>query len=56
MEHDQMGLLPEVLQSSFCGRFPGRWQDNSTDAGIVWKIIHQQLKDRKSRKKLEAED
>jgi MoxR-like ATPase len=36
-EHDRM--LPEVLKSSFCGRFGGRWNDSTTDAGMVWSII-----------------
>ncbi|MEL7266671.1 MAG: MoxR family ATPase, partial [Planctomycetota bacterium] len=31
--------LPEVLKSSFCGRFPGRWNDVTTDAGAVWAMI-----------------
>lgn len=32
-------LLPEVLKTSFCARFAGRWDDNATDAGMVWSII-----------------
>jgi len=26
----------DILKSSFCGRFMGRWNDESTDAGLVW--------------------
>lgn len=31
--------LPEILKSSFCGRFMGRWDDPSSDAGLVWQRI-----------------
>ena len=31
--------LPDLLQTSFCGRFVGRWDDPSTDAGLVWQTI-----------------
>jgi nitric oxide reductase NorQ protein len=31
--------LPELLKSSFCGRFFGHWNDPSTDAGLVWQNI-----------------
>ena len=31
--------LPELLKTSFCGRFAGRWDDPSTDAGLVWQTI-----------------
>ncbi|QEF97018.1 Putative chaperone BssE [Stieleria maiorica] len=31
--------LPEILKSSFCGRFAGRWDDVTTDAGAVWALI-----------------
>jgi MoxR-like ATPase len=40
-------LLPEVLKSSFCGRFSGRWNDVSSDAGAVWAIIENALRERK---------
>jgi MoxR-like ATPase len=40
-EHDRM--LPEVLKSSFSGRFNGRWNDSTTDAGLVWSIIQAAL-------------
>jgi len=35
--------LPEILKSSFCGRFPGRWDDLTTDAGAVWALIRKTL-------------
>ena len=38
-------LLPEVLKSSFCGRFTGRWSDVSSDAGAVWAIIENALRE-----------
>jgi nitric oxide reductase NorQ protein len=31
--------LPELLKSSFCGRFAGRWDDPTSDAGLVWHVI-----------------
>ncbi|MEO1528310.1 MAG: hypothetical protein AAFX06_23045 [Planctomycetota bacterium] len=31
--------LPEILKSSFCGRFAGQWDDVTTDAGAVWTLI-----------------
>lgn len=40
-------LLPEVLKSSFCGRFSGKWNDVSSDAGAVWAIIEKHLRERK---------
>jgi MoxR-like ATPase len=40
-------MLPEVLKSSFCGRFPGRWNDVSSDAGIVWALIQAVLREKK---------
>ena len=35
--------LPEVLKSSYCGRFPGRWDDVTTDAGAVWALVRKTL-------------
>jgi len=34
----------ELMKTSFCGRFLGRWNDSSTDAGLVWREIVQSLK------------
>ena len=38
--------LPEILKSSFCGRFPGRWDDVTTDAGAVWGLVRKTLMSR----------
>lgn len=40
---DQRAMLPEVLKSSFCGRFQGRPDDISSDAGAVWAMIEHEL-------------
>jgi len=45
MEGDQRRLLPEVLKSSFCGRFSGRHNDVSSDAGAAWAIIQRALRE-----------
>jgi MoxR-like ATPase len=31
--------VPEILKTSFCGRFAGRPDDPSADAGLVWQAI-----------------
>jgi MoxR-like ATPase len=38
--------LPEVLKSSFCGRYSGRWDDPSTDAGAAWAVIQNELREK----------
>jgi len=40
---DGKRALPEILKSSFCGRFPGRWDDVTSDAGAVWAIVRTTL-------------
>jgi len=45
MESDQRRLLPEVLKSSFCGRFSGRFGDFTSDVGAVWTLIQRELRD-----------
>ncbi len=40
---DGKRALPEVLKTSFCGRFPGRWNDLTTDAGAVWALVRTTL-------------
>jgi MoxR-like ATPase len=50
MESDQARLLPEVLKSSFCGRFSGRWDDVASDAGAAWSVVQQSLRSRKRSK------
>ena len=47
-EGDQRRMLPEVLKSSFCGRFTGRFDDASSDAGAAWTVIQKAQKERKS--------
>ncbi len=43
---DATGSLLEILKTSFCGRFSGRWDEVSSDAGGVWAICRKTLKDR----------
>ncbi|MCK6512566.1 MoxR family ATPase [Myxococcota bacterium] len=40
----QSRVLAEVLKSSFCGRFSGRWDDVHSDAGAVWATIQDVLR------------
>jgi MoxR-like ATPase len=42
---DRWGSLTEVLKSSFCGRYSGRWDDLTTDAGLAWSTIESALKE-----------
>ncbi len=44
-EGDQRRMLPEVLKSSFCGRFSGRWDDVNSDAGAVWSVLSRALRE-----------
>ena len=44
MEGDHERMLPEVLKSSFCGRFDGRWDDVTSDAGAVWSVVQRRLR------------
>jgi MoxR-like ATPase len=44
-EGDQRRMLPEVLKSSFCGRFTGRWDDVNSDAGAVWSVLSRALRE-----------
>lgn len=44
MESNRKAMIPEVLRSSYCGRFSGHWDDVTTDAGAVWSIIHRELR------------
>jgi MoxR-like ATPase len=39
--------LPEILRSSFCGRFSGRWDDVTSDAGAVWSVVLRVLSERR---------
>jgi len=56
MEADQQRMIAEVLKSSFCGRFPGRWKDFSSDAGMVWGIVKKRLSWNRSDDKLRPVD
>jgi len=38
--------LPDLLKDSFCGRVEGRWDDEGSDAGAMWKVIAVALKRR----------
>jgi len=40
---DGKHALPEILKTSFCARFPGRWDDVTTDAGTVWGVVRKTL-------------
>ncbi len=44
-ESTQRKSLPEVLRSSFCGRFSGQPDDVACDAGAVWSLIQRTLRD-----------
>ncbi len=35
--------LYELLQTSFCARYQGNWDDPSSDAGLVWQVISRTL-------------
>jgi nitric oxide reductase NorQ protein len=35
--------LAEIMKTSYCGRFPGRWDDVTTDAGAVWALVRKTL-------------
>ncbi len=43
-EGEQQKMLGEILKSSFCGRFPGKPDDATTDAGAVWAIVEGALR------------
>ncbi len=39
MSKEGQDPVPELLKSSFCGRFQGTWDDPTSDAGLVWQTI-----------------
>ncbi|MCB9777601.1 MAG: AAA family ATPase [Alphaproteobacteria bacterium] len=51
MEKADDGMLAELLKSSFCGRFSGRWDDATSDAGVAWRIIEQALAEQAKKRK-----
>ncbi|UJR82600.1 AAA family ATPase [Sandaracinus amylolyticus] len=46
MSEEPRANLPDVLKSSFCGRFSGRWDDPGSDAGAVWATVTRVLRER----------
>ena len=42
---ERMSMLLEILKSSFCGRYNGRWSDVSSDAGAAWAVIERVLRE-----------
>jgi MoxR-like ATPase len=46
LEGQEAKMLAEILKSSFCGRFSGRWDDVSSDAGTAWSTIQKVLRER----------
>jgi MoxR-like ATPase len=44
---NRTAFLPFIMRSSYCGRFSGHWNDNSTDAGIAWGLIQRFLSEKK---------
>jgi MoxR-like ATPase len=46
MAEREKRMLPEVLRSSFCGRFTGKWSDPASDAGAAWAIIENTLREK----------
>lgn len=45
MSEDPYRHLGEILKSSFCGRFNGRWDDVSSDAGAAWAVVQGVLRE-----------
>jgi MoxR-like ATPase len=50
IENERERMLPEVFKSSFCGRFAGRWEDVSSDAGAAWAVIQSFLREKNKSK------
>lgn len=46
LEGQETKMLGEILKSSFCGRFSGRWDDVSSDAGAAWSTIRKVLREK----------
>ena len=44
MDANRDKMLPEILKSSFCGRFAGKWSDVTSDAGTVWSLVQKKLR------------
>lgn len=41
-------VLEEVIKSSFCGRFDGRWDDSTSEAGAAWHVAQRVLRETKA--------
>lgn len=41
--HGRDDLLAEVLKDTFCARVQGRWDDEMTDAGMMWRVVSEAL-------------
>ena len=50
MQKNRTKMLPEVLKSSYCGRYSGRWDDLASEAGAVWVLIEGYLREMKKKK------
>lgn len=42
---DSWTAVPEILRTSFCGRFAGRALEPDTDPGAVWGVIAAKLRE-----------
>lgn len=42
--------LMDIFKSSYCGRFSGRWDDVTSDAGAVWSILQGVEREEKRKK------
>jgi nitric oxide reductase NorQ protein len=42
---DPKASVPEILRTSFCGRFAGRALEPDTDAGAVWGVVAAKLRE-----------
>jgi nitric oxide reductase NorQ protein len=50
-ESDRTGNLPEILKSSFCGRYAGHWSDVTTDAGVAWATVEKALEEQMKKRR-----
>ncbi|MHC4393730.1 MAG: ATP-binding protein [Planctomycetota bacterium] len=48
--NERWAMLPEILKSSFCGRYDGRWDDVTADAGAVWSVVDTVLEEERGKK------
>lgn len=53
---DRSNMLPEVLKSSFAGRYNGRWSDGNTDAGAAWSVVEKNLRERREKTEVDDDD